>query len=94
MTPKNSALIGFMGAGKTSVGNIFAKRLGRPVVDVDLYIEEIEKKKISDIFEKEECFLRMNNFPEEPLWTLFYKGESIDFDDTPPKWNITYRSEM
>lgn len=55
---------------------------------------ESERDFVSDIYEKEECFLRMNNFPEEPLWTLFYKGESIDFDDTPPKWNITYRSEM
>ena len=50
---KNIALIGFMGTGKTSVGKILAKRLNRPVVDVDLYIEANERKKISEIFEKE-----------------------------------------
>ena len=50
---KNIALIGFMGTGKTSVGKILAKRLNRPVVDVDLYVEINERKKISEIFEKE-----------------------------------------
>ena len=39
-----------MGTGKTSVGKILAKRLDRPAVDVDLYIELSEKKKISEIF--------------------------------------------
>ena len=41
---KNIALIGFMGTGKTSVGKILAKRLNRPVVDVDLHIEANERK--------------------------------------------------
>ncbi len=54
---------------------------------------ESERDFVSDIYEKEECFLRMNNFPEEPLWTLFFKEESVDFDDAPSKWHITYRSE-
>ena len=53
MTSKNISLVGFMGTGKTSVGKILAKRLSRPVVDVDLYIEANEKKKISEIFHKE-----------------------------------------
>ncbi len=53
MLSKNIALIGFMGTGKTSVGKILAKRLNRPVVDVDQYIEEREKRKISEIFEKQ-----------------------------------------
>ncbi len=42
-----------MGTGKTSVGKILAKRLGRPVVDVDQWVEQKEQRKISDIFEKE-----------------------------------------
>ena len=50
---KNISLIGFMGTGKTSVGKILAKRLNRPVLDVDLCIEANERKKISEIFEKE-----------------------------------------
>jgi hypothetical protein len=48
---------------------------------------------ITDKYPNDVCYLRMNNFPDEPLWTLFYKGESISFDDTPSVWNITYRNE-
>ena len=44
-------------------------------------------------FSTDECYLRMNNFPDEPLWTLFYKGDSLDFDNTPVNWDILYRSE-
>ena len=53
MMPKNITLVGFMGTGKTSVGKIPAKRLNRPVVDVDLYIEKSVEKEISEIFETE-----------------------------------------
>lgn len=57
-------------------------------------IPESERNFASDTYKEDECYLRMNNFPEEPLWTLFYKNESIDFDDTPNKWEIKYRSEI
>ena len=50
MEIRNISLIGFMGTGKTSVGKVLAKRLSRPVVDVDLFIEQGEKRKISEIF--------------------------------------------
>jgi hypothetical protein len=36
----------------------------------------------------EKCELTMNNFPEEPLYTLRWRGESIDFDDSPLGWFI------
>lgn len=56
---KNIVLIGFMGTGKTSVGKILARKLGRPVVDIDSRIEEIQRRKISDIFEKDgEAYFR------------------------------------
>ena len=49
-----------MGTGKTSVGKILGKRLSRTVVDVDLYIEAAEKKKISQIFQDEgEAYFRL-----------------------------------
>ena len=50
---KSVVLVGFMGTGKSSVGKILAKHMRRQLVDVDQYIEKKEKRKISDIFEKE-----------------------------------------
>jgi shikimate kinase len=43
-------LIGFMGAGKTTVGRRVAKRLGLPFVDSDSVIEEREQRTVRDIF--------------------------------------------
>ena len=35
-----AVLVGFMGAGKTTVGRILAERLGQPFVDSDVLIEQ------------------------------------------------------
>jgi shikimate kinase len=40
-----------MGAGKTSVGELLAQRLGRPFLDVDAWIEDEEGVSIATIFE-------------------------------------------
>jgi len=45
-----SVLVGFMGAGKTTVGHIIAERLGQPFVDSDVLIEQRLGRSISDIF--------------------------------------------
>ncbi|MBL4708041.1 MAG: hypothetical protein JKY48_06340 [Flavobacteriales bacterium] len=37
-----------------------------------------------------DLLLRMNNFPEEPMYTLFWIEESSDFDDKPDSWKINY----
>ena len=50
---KNIVLIGFMGTGKSTVGKVLAKRTGRTLVDIDQKIEDKEKKRISEIFEKD-----------------------------------------
>lgn len=56
---RNIVLIGFMGTGKTSVGKALAKKLKRPLMDVDRLIEEKTKRKIKEIFEKEgEAYFR------------------------------------
>ena len=47
-------LIGFMGAGKTSVGKVLAKKLNWPVVEMDEIILKISKRKsIREIFDKD-----------------------------------------
>lgn len=47
---KNLILIGFMGAGKTSVGKALTKKMGMQFVDTDERIEKEQGKKIPDIF--------------------------------------------
>ncbi len=42
-----------MGTGKSSVGRILARRMRRQFVDIDRYIEDREKRKIREIFEKD-----------------------------------------
>ena len=45
-------LCGFMGCGKTTVGELAAKRLGMDYVDADRYIVEKAGMTISEMFEK------------------------------------------
>lgn len=54
-------LIGYMGAGKTTLGNALAKELGLSFIDLDLFIEERFRKSISQIFSEkgEEEFRRI-----------------------------------
>jgi shikimate kinase/3-dehydroquinate synthase len=54
-----TVLIGFMGAGKTTVGRIIAERLGQPFVDSDVLIEQRLGREIRDIFATEgEAYFR------------------------------------
>ncbi len=43
-------LIGYMGAGKTTIGRALAKELGIPFYDLDWYIESRMRKKVPQIF--------------------------------------------
>lgn len=61
MNRRNIILIGFMGSGKTSVGEQIADQTGRSMIDTDRMIEEKTGLTISRIFELEgeEAFRRM-----------------------------------
>ncbi len=50
---RHVALVGFMGAGKTTMAGRLAKRLFRPVVDVDQEIEHRYRESIPQIFERD-----------------------------------------
>src|SRR3990172_5759444 len=52
-TPRGAVLVGFMGAGKSSVGKEVARRLGAEFVDVDDRIEADTGKRIPEIFSSE-----------------------------------------
>jgi shikimate kinase len=44
-------LIGFMGAGKSTVGSLVAERLSRPYIDLDVAIEEAAGRSVRELFE-------------------------------------------
>jgi shikimate kinase/3-dehydroquinate synthase len=50
---RHIALIGFMGAGKTTLGLQLADRIGRPFFDLDREIEQSMRRSIPDLFRRE-----------------------------------------
>ena len=46
------ALIGFMGVGKTVVGKVLAKKLGKKFIELDTLIEQKAGKSIPEIFQE------------------------------------------
>jgi len=49
----NIALIGFMGTGKTVVGQLLARKLGRKFIELDSSIEEKAGKSIPEVFQQD-----------------------------------------
>lgn len=62
-------LTGFMGAGKSTVGMLLARRLGMPFVDLDRLIEERTGRTIADLFERsgEPAFRRLERSAVEEV---------------------------
>ena len=60
---KNLIFIGMPAVGKSTVGVVVAKRLGKRFVDVDLVIQEQEKKLLREIIKDvgEDGFLKVEN---------------------------------
>ena len=50
MNLRNIVLVGFMGTGKTTVGQLLSKQTGMPLVDMDTQIEARAGKSINEIF--------------------------------------------
>ena len=72
---KNIILIGFMGSGKTSVGNYIADGYAYKQIDTDAYIENKYGMKISDIFagQGEAAFRQMET---DTLKELLHIGDN------------------
>lgn len=56
---RHIALIGFMGAGKSTVGQEVARRLGLPFLDSDAELERITGSTIAELFADEEHFRKI-----------------------------------
>ena len=50
---KNAVLIGMPGVGKSTVGVLLAKALGRYFLDTDVFIQAIQERSLQDIIDKE-----------------------------------------
>ncbi len=54
------SLMGFMGSGKSSIGRRLSAQMGLPLIDLDDYIVERERRSINEIFEEHgESFFRL-----------------------------------
>jgi len=42
--------------------------------------------------DNEIILLRLNDFPDEPLWTLIKGLEILDIDDAPSQWFIPFEN--
>ena len=72
-------LIGFMGAGKSSLGKYAAKRLNMQFIDLDQWIEETKGISISSIFQEqgEQAFRGLERWALETVCEHPFKGGLI-----------------
>ena len=90
---KNVVLVGMMGAGKSSLGQLLAKSLNFEHIDIDNIIENKTKMKISKIFkEKGEAYFR--NLEEESTLQVLNKNNCIISLGGGGFLNETIRSEI
>jgi hypothetical protein len=59
----------------------------------ELLLRPLRWRKVRDgrwraVADGQECVLQMNDFPEEPLYTLTVGELSLDLDDPPLHWTI------
>jgi hypothetical protein len=59
--------------------------LSIPVV----WLKHSDKPQWSAMVFDEVCELTMNNFPEEPLYTVRWRNLKLDIDDAPSIWVIS-----
>jgi hypothetical protein len=45
---------------------------------------------VTEKYPMEDCFIRLNDFPHEPLWTLSFKGDTLDLEDTTIVWEVSF----
>lgn len=83
---KNIVLIGMPGAGKSTIGVILAKVLGKDFIDADLVIQKEEGRLLSEIIEQEgpDGFLSIEervNASLEPEGAIIATGGSVVYGE-------------
>jgi shikimate kinase len=69
-------LVGFMAAGKTTLAQALARRLGWRVEDVDLLIESRERRTVAEIFAREgEPYFR--SIERQVIWSLLPERHAV-----------------
>ncbi|MDR0918950.1 MAG: shikimate kinase [Oscillospiraceae bacterium] len=76
---KNIYLTGFMGCGKTTIGNYLSKKIGRDFLDLDNFIVQKENRSIENIFETdgEEYFRKAETDYLKEISTLSTKRDRV-----------------
>ena len=73
---KTIVLIGMMGSGKTTIGKLLGEKLTLRSIDIDVIIEQNEKRTISEIFQNEgEKYFR--NIERETIKKIFTNKDLI-----------------
>lgn len=73
---KTIVLIGMMGSGKTTIGKLLGEKLTLRSIDIDVIIEQNEKKTVSEIFQNEgEKYFR--NIERETIKKIFTNKDLI-----------------
>ena len=75
-SPSNIILIGMPGSGKSTVGVLLAKRLGKAFVDTDLLVQAETGRTLQDIVDRD-GYLALRRVEEEVLLGLECRGMVI-----------------
>ena len=96
-TKKNLVLIGMMGSGKSTIGNIISKKLDFEFIDTDYEIEKYEKISIKKIFDnkgegyfrklEEKIILRSINLDNKVILILFNSSDKVFSSTTKTSGN-------
>lgn len=61
--------------------NLFKK-----IVDARIQWQQLSGPYFQSNFQGKIIKLRLNDFPDEVLWTLIVDGEELNLEETPPHW--------